>query len=618
MKTRPTIQILPEELCNKIAAGEVVERPSSVVKELLENALDAGATEIIIELGGGGKTLIRITDNGCGMNHQDALLCFERHATSKISKDDDLFALTTLGFRGEALASIASVSRLSLKTCDNRDGLGRHIQIDGGKIKKVEQLGLPVGTIVEVKNLFFNLPARKKFLRKDQTELGHAADVVSKLALARPDVSFRLLHQDRLMLDLRHEKALPERLAALLGRSLLRDMLPVDVAMDDSLRVSGLISRPDLNRSATSHIYTFINGRYIRDRVVQHAIMEGYRHLLMKGRYPVVALFLTLDPALVDVNVHPTKHEVRFRDQGVVHDFIATTLQQTLKPSSWISQSQQPHPQEVTSTVYSTPNHQSPYPSPTASTDDAEPAVREQGHTFTFSNGLSPQPVPAPHPAGLEYRSPGSVDQMHQEELAAGKGDGFFSHLHILGQYHQTYILCQDQDDLVLIDQHAAHERIGFERLKKAYQEGGIQRQQLLFPEVFELDYKSAAALEEHLAELARLGFEVEPFGGKSFAVKALPALLAAAPVVKLVTDVALELERIGREGRLAESLDDVLIMMACHRVIRANQALSHHEIKTLLVDLDAIDFKGYCPHGRPVHARMTLYEIERLFRRHG
>jgi DNA mismatch repair protein MutL len=618
MNNKPTIQILPEELCNKIAAGEVVERPSSVVKELLENALDAGATEVLIELGGGGKTLIRITDNGCGMNRQDALLCFERHATSKISTDDDLFALTTLGFRGEALASIASVARMSLKTCNNSDGLGQHIQIEGGKVRKVEQLGLPVGTMVEVRNLFFNLPARKKFLRKDQTELGHAADVVSKLALARPDVSFRLLHQERLMLDLRHEKALPERLAALLGRSLLRDMLPVDDAGSESLRVTGLISRPDLNRSSTSHIYTFINGRYIRDRVVQHAIMEGYRHLLMKGRYPVVVLFLTIDPVLVDVNVHPTKHEVRFRDQGVVHDFIAATLQRTLKPSSWISQSRQHDSAATTPVSPALQHHDRQYRPPVYASDGDESSVREETSSFTFNNRLTTPAVGVTTVDVPEYRQNAAVDGMHQENLPGSIGDGFFSNLQILGQYHQTYILCQDQNDLVLIDQHAAHERIGFERLKSAYHQGGVQRQQLLFPEVFELDYKSATALEEHLVELERLGFEVEPFGGKSFAVKALPALLVTAPVTKLVTDVALELERIGREGQLAESIDDVLIMLACHRVIRANQALSHQEIKALLRDLDAIDFKGHCPHGRPVSARMSLYEIERLFRRHG
>jgi len=618
MSNKPTIQILPEELCNKIAAGEVVERPASVVKELLENALDAGATEVLIELGGGGKTLIRITDNGCGMNRQDALLCFERHATSKISTDDDLFALTTLGFRGEAMASIASVARMSLKTCDNSDGLGQHIQIEGGKIKKVEQLGLPVGTIVEVKNLFFNLPARKKFLRKDQTELGHAADVVSKLALARPDVSFRLFHQDRLMLDLRQEKALPERLAALLGRSLLRDMLSVEEVFNETLGLTGLISRPDLNRSSTSHIYTFINGRYIRDRVIQHAIMEGYRHLLMKGRYPVVALFLSIDPALVDVNVHPTKHEVRFRDQGVAHDFIVSTLRQTLKSSSWVSQSFEDSSTAVPPTAQSVHYHDRTRSPGGYGSDSTESSVREEVRSFVLNGAPSTPSDDVTITSSEEYLQAESAEHMHQQDLPSGLNNGFFSNLHILGQYHQTYILCQDQNDLVLIDQHAAHERIGFERLKKAYLQGGIQRQQLLFPEVFELDYKSAVALEDHLNELERLGFEVEPFGGKSFAVKALPALLARAPVEKLVTDVALELDRIGRDGQLAESIDDVLIMLACHRVIRANQALNHQEIKALLADLDTIDFKGHCPHGRPVMARMSLYEIERLFRRHG
>ena len=331
------IHVLPEELCNKIAAGEVVERPSSVVKELLENSLDAGASDILIELEAGGKRLIRITDNGCGMNRQDAFLSFERHATSKIRTDTDLFALKTLGFRGEALASIASVSRLRLKTCDNDDGLGQQIYAEGGKIKNVDELGLPRGTVVEVRNLFFNLPARKKFLRKEQTELGHAADVVTKQALANPAVSFRLKHNDRIMLDLRREKGIRERVAALLGRSLLRDLLPVEEQSGDGLFLTGLISQPQLTRSATSHIYTFINGRYIRDRVVQHAVMEGYRHLLMKGRYPVVVLFIQIDPAQVDVNVHPTKHEVRFREQSLVHDFIAKNLQQTLRPADWLA-----------------------------------------------------------------------------------------------------------------------------------------------------------------------------------------------------------------------------------------------------------------------------------------
>ncbi len=614
---KATIQILPEDLCNKIAAGEVVERPSSVVKELLENAIDAGANEILIELSGGGKSLVRITDNGCGMNRQDALLCFERHATSKISSDTDLFALKTLGFRGEALASIASVSRLSLKTCNTDDGLGQQIQIEGGQIKKVDQIGLPIGTVVEIRNLFFNLPARKKFLRKDQTELGHCADVVSKLALARPDVSFRLLHNDRVLLDLRGEKALPERFAALLGRSLLRDMLPLDQVGTESLYLSGLISQPGLNRSSTSHIYTFINGRYIRDRVVQHAVMEGYRQLLMKGRYPVVVLFLEIDPAQVDVNVHPTKHEVRFREQGLVHDFITHSIRRMLKPTEWIS------PATADKPALPAENQQAP-----AKGEDGPelPPAGEHRCRQEVGESIAPYLFRSSDPAAGKEPSAGfssppemnAVNSAGQQDVLPGTTKGFFSSLHVLGQYHQTYILCQQDEDLLLIDQHAAHERVGFEKLKDFYERGRVPRQQLLFPEILELDYNSAAALEDNLVELERLGFEVEPFGGKSFAIKAVPTLLASGSVIRLVTDVALDIERFGREGRLSESIDNVLIRMACHRVVRANQALNQEEIRALFADLDQVDFRGNCPHGRPVLARLTLYEVERLFRRHG
>ncbi len=601
------IRVLPEELCNKIAAGEVVERPSSVVKELLENSLDAGATDILIELEAGGKRLIRITDNGCGMGRQDALLSFERHATSKIRTDEDLFALSTLGFRGEALASIASVSRLRLKTCASDDGLGQQIYAEGGKIKTVEELGLPRGTVVEVRNLFFNLPARKKFLRKEQTELGHAADVVTKQALANPAVSFKLKHNDRMMLELRREKGIRERVAALLGRSLLRDLLPLDKSAGDDLSLSGLISQPQLTRSATSHIYTFINGRYIRDRVVQHAVMDGYRHLLMKGRYPVVVLFLHIDPALVDVNVHPTKHEVRFRDQSLVHDFIATSLQQTLKPAEWLNK---PAEEVAFGTVASSPVNYQP--------------VAESNRTFTVRENSASGPEPtapvsiAPNgvPEGDLPVEKGTPEKPQQYILPGSTAAGFFSGLQILGQYHQSYILCQDGDDLVLIDQHAAHERVGFEKLRHAYSAGEIPGQTLLFPEVLELDFNSAAALTDHRHELETLGFEIEPFGGKSFALKAIPQLLTNHDAVKLVVDVALELERVGRTGQLRESIDDILILMACHSVIRANQALSTAEIKALFSELDLIDFKANCPHGRPVMQRLTLTEIERMFRR--
>ncbi len=605
------IQVLPEELCNKIAAGEVVERPSSVVKELLENSIDAGAADILVELEAGGKRLIRITDNGCGMNKQDAFLSFERHATSKISSDIDLFALKTLGFRGEALASIASVSRLQLKTCDNEDGLGQQIYAEGGKIKNVTEVGLPCGTVVEVRNLFFNMPARKKFLRKEQTELGHAADVVTKQALANPGVSFRLKHNDRMMLDLRREKGLSARVSALLGRSLLNDLLPLERQNGDDLSLTGLISKPQLTRSAASHIYTFINGRYIRDRVVQHAIMAGYRHLLMKGRYPVVVLFLQLDPAQVDVNVHPTKHEVRFREQALVHDFIADALQQTLRPATWLEAPDV----EVSEQINSITDNL------TINATEKEPlggVIRESVKSYSPPVGAVPtvSQLCEQEYQPRTYSAPAQPVPVEQYTLPGSSADGFFTGLQILGQYHQSYILCQDGADLVLIDQHAAHERVGFEKLRQAYSAGNIVGQALLFPEVLELDFNSAAILSDNLIELERLGFEIEPFGGKSFALKSVPQMLAGQNLSTLVVDVALELERIGSSGQIRESIDDVLILMACHSVIRANQALDQVEIKALLQELDQIDFKANCPHGRPVIQRMTLTEIERLFRR--
>ena len=615
------IHVLPEALCNKIAAGEVVERPSSVVKELLENSLDAGASDILIELEAGGKRLIRISDNGCGMNRQDAFLSFERHATSKIRTDADLFALTTLGFRGEALASIASVSRLRLTTSDNDTGLGQQIYAEGGKIKTAAEAGFPRGTTIEVRNLFFNLPARKKFLRKEQTELGHAADVVTKQALANPAVSFRLKHNERMMLDLRREKGVRERVAALLGRSLLADLLAVDQQFSEDLQLTGLISQPQLTRSAASHIYTFINGRYIRDRVVQHAVMDGYRHLLMKGRYPVVVLFLKIDPAQVDINVHPTKHEVRFREQSQVHDFIVESLRQTLRPAGWLEKQPEISFVGEAANGFSLPQTQATERNDGGQVGDI--SVRETSHQYSppaetsQQNGLSNATTVSPLSSSLEpSTSPEHFAVVGQYTLPGSEPAGFFSRLQILGQYHQSYILCQDGPDLILIDQHAAHERVGFEKLRHAYSAGKIPSQRLLFPEVLELDFNSATALGEHRQELELLGFEIEPFGGNSFALKAIPQLLEKQNVSGLVVDIALELERIGHTAQLRESIDEILILMACHSVIRANQALSTIEIRALFQELDRIDFKANCPHGRPVMQRMTLTEIERLFRR--
>ena len=611
MDNHSRIKILEESLCNQIAAGEVVERPASVVKELLENSIDAGADEISVELESGGSRLIRVSDNGQGMNRQDVFLCLERHSTSKIRKAEDLFALTTLGFRGEALASIASVSRFRLRSCAADDGLGQEILVEGGTVRKAEEVGMARGTLVEARNLFFNLPARRKFLRREQTELGHCADVVTKQALSHPAISFRLLHNGRSMPELRCEKGLAERVAALLGRSLLSEMQVLEINDEAAgIGLHGLLGQPTLNRSASSHIYTFINGRYIRDRVVQHSIMDGYRHLLMKGRFPVVVLFLEIAPDKVDVNVHPTKHEVRFREQAMVHDFIAASLQHQLKPAAWVN--------PVTQDLSAEHPHSASAP---VSRNIAEnqvqtPLIHEPfAPVYRSSVALENETAPAEVSFdGINCSSTTSGAAEVREQIA--EQNRYFSNLRYLGQYRNSYLLCQDGDDLLLIDQHAAHERIGFESLKKSFARGEIEQQCLLFPEMLDLDFRSAQALTEHLEDLARLGFDVEPFGGKSFALKAVPQLLAAGDNARLIVDIALELEQTGSSGGLIDKLDAVLILMACHSVIRANQALDPREARALLEQLDRVDFKANCPHGRPVLQRLRLAEIERMFRR--
>ncbi|WP_298036952.1 DNA mismatch repair endonuclease MutL [uncultured Desulfuromonas sp.] len=605
------ISILPETLCNQIAAGEVVERPASVVKELVENSLDAGSKDIRIEVEKGGKRLLRVTDDGEGMGKDDAFLCLERHATSKITSSEDLFQLRTLGFRGEALPSIASVSRFTLRTRSAEAQEGWEIYAEGGIVRRAEAAGLPGGTVMEVRDLFFNTPARRKFLRREETELGHIGDVVTKLALAHPEVQFRLVHNGRAILEAYRQGSLEERVGALLGRPLLKDLLAIEMDDGDGLKLTGLVSQPAVTRSTTGYIYTFINGRYVRDRVVQHAVLGGYRHLLMKGRYPVAVLFLEIDPEMVDVNVHPTKHEVRFREQGRVHDFLASSVRQTLSPSEWLSHADEaPTPETISAasireggSAGAVPDR--PAQSPVAAPQVALTGVREA--LTSYAGGAPAVPGSSSAPPRRFENAP--------EPLMIATG-GFFSSLELIGQYRSSYILCQDGEDLILVDQHAAHERIGFERLCAQFRQGTVECQALLFPTVIEVDFREAALLKEQLGELERLGFELEPFGGKSFALKAVPRLLRDAEAEQLVLDVAAEIASVGKSGLAEEALDKVLMLMACHGVIRANQGLAPAEMLALLRDLDGVDFKAHCPHGRPVMSRLAGVEVERMFKR--
>lgn len=605
MAMRSKISILPENLCNMIAAGEVVERPASVIKELLENALDAGAGDILVEAENGGKKLMRVTDDGEGMARDDAFLCLERHATSKIRAPRDLAALTTLGFRGEALPAIASVSRLTLRTCANEQGEGVEIYLEGGSVRNSRELGLPRGTSIEVRSLFFNTPARRKFLRRDETELGHIADVVTKQALAHPQVRFRLVHNGRQLFEVRRGSRLDERIAAFLGRPLLKDLVPVQAGHKGELHLSGFVCPPTIHRSASSAIYTFINGRYVRDRVVQHGVLEGYRTLLMKGRYPVVVLFLEIDPAEVDVNVHPTKHEVRFRDQARVHDFIAEAVRQVLKDSPGLRSAPESRifaPRAEDAQALSAPR------------PDAVEMARHRVEEALSSYGRRTDVAPAA-PVFRAQPAAAAPSDSSAHSVSEAEG-GFFSSLRYLGQYRNGYLLCQDGEDLILIDQHAAHERIRFEKLRADFQRGEPARQSLLFPEIIEFDFKAAAALAETLPLVERFGFEIEPFGGKAFAVKAVPTTLVGADVERLLRDLVADLEEIGRSGVADDALDEVFMRLACHGVVRADQALTPGEAQRLLRDLDEVDFSAHCPHGRPVQVRLTLGEVERMFRR--
>lgn len=606
-----TIQILPEQLCNQIAAGEVVERPASVVKELLENALDAGATEITVEVEKGGRRLIRVVDNGHGMGKDDAFLCLERHATSKIRGADDLFALRTLGFRGEALPSIASVSRMLLRTHAAGEESGWEIYAEGGVIRRANAFGMPPGTTVEIRDLFFNTPARRKFLRKVETELGHIADLVTRLALAVPQVHFRLVHDGRTLVDAYRQSRLAERVGALLGRPLLADLLELDVDDGEGMRLSGFISQPAVQRATTGALHLYINHRYVRDRVVRHALLEGYRHVLPRGRYPVVVLFLELDPGRVDVNVHPTKDEVRFRDQRQVHDFIAEAVRRTLKSSSWLPESSSLHASvEEAPAIYGPEVND--VPRPLASPRDLRQEIQESLDTYARTHFPSPQPaVSAPASTAGTLTAP-----LASPPLTPAAEAGFFSSLRLIGQYRNSYLVCQDGQDLILIDQHAAHERIGFERLRQQYRQGRIPSQALLFPVVIEVDFAEAEALRETLPHLERLGLIVEPFGGKSYVLKEIPQLLDTDQAEQLLRDLAAELRQIGQSTLAEDALEQVLILMACHGVIRANQALSPPQMTALLRDLDRVDFGAQCPHGRPVMVRQRLAEIEKLFKR--
>ena len=616
----PRIQLLNPRLANQIAAGEVVERPSSVIKELLENSLDAGATRVDIDVEQGGVKLLRVRDDGCGIDESDLPLALSRHATSKIMDLDDLERVATLGFRGEALASVASVSRLMLTSCAEAADQAWQVETEGRDMNpRVQPAAHPRGTTVEVRDLFFNTPARRKFLRTEKTEFGHLEEVVKRLALSRFDVAFDLRHNGRSVLSLRPahtEQEAQRRVASICGPAFVEQSLTIDHERS-GLRLWGWVGLPTFSRSQADLQYFCVNGRLIRDKLVAHAVRQAYRDVLFNGRHPTFVLFLEVDPAVVDVNVHPTKHEVRFRDGRMVHDFLFSTLYRALadqRPDSQGAVADEPAGSDVLQ--------------PTAM-----PAV--SGLSAGVFSGQTHMPLNEPAaawtgmPSALERPSPQALtsasqgyaglygDAGSQPHMPAAEEAGEIPPLgYALAQLHGVFILAENAEGLVVVDMHAAHERITYERLKQAMELEGLRSQPLLVPESMAVSQRQADCAEEHAAWLARLGFALQRMGPETLAIREIPALLRQADAAQLVQDVLSDLMEFGTSDRIEAHRNELLSTMACHGSVRANRRLTLAEMNGLLRDMEQTERSGQCNHGRPTWTRMSMAELDKLFLR--
>ena len=601
------IRPLPDTLINQIAAGEVVERPASVVKELVENALDAGARRVDIELEEGGVRLIRIRDDGGGIDAAELPLAVSRHATSKIASLDDLEAVATLGFRGEALPSIASVSRFRLASRRPDAEHGSELQVEGGRVGEVLPKAHAAGTTVEVRDLFYNVPARRKFLRAERTEMGHIEEWLRSLALARPDVELRVSHNGKPARRYRPgggDQDAGLRLGETLGEDFVRAALRVDHA-GAGLRLQGWIAQPHYSRSSADQQYLYINGRAVRDRSVAHAVKLAYQDVLFHGRQPAYVLFLEIDPLRVDVNVHPAKHEVRFRDTRLVHDFVYRTLQDALAETRAGA--------IAAATQGAADNARYP--------QAAVPQGSPQSWAFARQSpqGLGLGEAPAAY-AALYAQPSGSSQgfsaQSQQQPLPASSDAAIPPLGYAVAQLHGIYILAENADGLVVVDMHAAHERIGYEKLKSAHDGIGLHSQPLLVPLTLAVAEREAEVAEREAETLASLGFDVTRSGPQSLSVRSVPALLAQAEPEGLLRDVLTDLREHGETLRVAAARDELLSTMACHGAVRANRRLTLPEMNALLREMETTERSGQCNHGRPTWARFSLAEIDRWFMR--
>ncbi|MCP4295190.1 MAG: DNA mismatch repair endonuclease MutL [Proteobacteria bacterium] len=619
----PSVKILPEALINKIAAGEVVERPASVVKELVENAIDANASQIFVTIKNGGKDLISVLDNGIGMSAEDAELAIERHATSKIATHDDLESINTMGFRGEALAAISAVSQFELTTCRSEQEGGFQLRIDGGSLNHQAKVGFPVGTRFVIENLFFNTPARQKFMKSASTEYNHIHDLMTRMALGHPEIQFRLTHNKTVIQNFPKGESFVERVRQCFGSQIADDLIECEYS-ESYLSFKGLISHPSKCRSSKRWQHTFVNDRYVKCLTINHGIYEAYKTLLMKNTHPMFFIKVEMQPQELDVNVHPAKTEIRVKNPTLIHTIMSDQLSRQLR--------------KITREQFFVPPGASNVGGE-ASQVKSEPLDEEKSGSakfFTeandqlgFQTSVSSIKGPSKRTSDTDLTSISTLKKNTDDPFSFSKEnpparqEQRVSHFEkpdtsfqVIGQFQKKYILAQGEDRLVLVDQHAAHERIRFEEIRRDFYGQTFGTLPLMIPVMMELPPQDGVLLEQHQDSWKKLGFVIDHFGGNDYSIKEVPNILKNANVVQVIKDVLDEMSLFGKSGKMEEFFNEVFEKMACHSAIRASQNLTLKEMQSLVNQLASIDLQLYCPHGRPVLIEIETKELDKRFRR--
>lgn len=596
------IKILPETLVNQIAAGEVVERPASVVKELVDNSLDAGADRILVEVKDAGKTFVKVLDNGMGMSREDCELALQRHATSKISNEKDLWNIASMGFRGEALASIASVSKLVLKSKREEDLAGCEVQCEGGKLSKISEVGMSKGTQIEVYNLFFNTPARQKYLKKDSTELSKISHLLQSIALANPAVAFKFVHNDKAVFDLAPVTDLVSRVADIFGKATADAMIPVFYGGSD-FQVDGFVGKPAISRATGKHQYLFVNGRPIQNHLLAHTIKRAFHSMLMENKRPVYVINLKINPALIDVNVHPRKIEIRFEDEQAILKVFYGMVKTALDKTNLIPKGVTESSRYMSDSFPKDAPVQRPIFDHAAMGGGSSLAGKSAG-TSTASSGFVPREAMEFTRQIMQERDTQSLQQLHEDSMSA------------ISQVCNAYIVAQNSEGIVLIDQHAAHERVRYEELMNQFESQEKSVQPLLMPMNLELSRDEIQLLEANLEVFDELGFEIEPFGGDSYVINAVPGFFSKEDIDVVIRGVLDDIANSKGPSRFQGKIEEILTYMSCRSAIKFGQKLSIDEMQSLIKQMDGLERPYTCPHGRPTMVSLDMSELGKMFGR--